>query len=102
MDEGSRKRNIENYMKLANTINHNFNAKQKSTLVWADIFEAVKHSSIGNFIEEKEIRSQLNDLVKIMPDWICLMSLPGKTLVRQIKKISDYELNELIKLHFST
>jgi hypothetical protein len=82
MDDGARKRNIENLQKLAQTISSNFNFKQKSTLFWADIYQAVKQSSSNAFVEEKEARGQLNELVKIMQSWITLTSLPGKTLIK--------------------
>jgi DNA replication factor Cdt1 C-terminal domain len=82
MDDGARKRNIENLQKLAQTISSNFNFKQKSTLFWADIYQAVKQSSSNTFVEEKEARGQLNELVKIMQSWITLTSLPGKTLIK--------------------
>lgn len=65
---------------------HLFKTREKTTLQWFEIFESLKESNVGSFIEEKEYRAQLVTLTKIVPDWIGLISMPKTTLVRLLKK----------------
>ena len=102
MDEGAHKRNIENLVKLAQTISSEFNFKKKSVIIFQDIYYAVKSSNSNAFIDEKEVKGWLNELCKIVPGWIVLQSLPGKTLIKLSKKVSDYEIGETIKLHYNS
>lgn len=101
MDDGAQKRNIENLMKLAQTISSEFTFKKKSTILFQDIYFAVKSSNSNTFVDEKEVRGWLNDIVKIVHGWIEVITLPNKTLIRLGKKVSDYEIGETIKMHYS-
>ena len=47
------------------------------------------------------MRGWLNDIVKIVHGWIEVITLPNKTLIRLSKKVSDYEIGETIKMHYS-
>jgi hypothetical protein len=42
---------------MAETIYHLFKSKNKSTLQWNEIYESLKESNVGTFVEEKEYRS---------------------------------------------
>lgn len=50
------RRNIDNHIKLAETILHLFKAKEKSTLYWSDVHESLKTSNLNTFVDEKEYR----------------------------------------------
>jgi hypothetical protein len=102
MDEGAHKRNIENLIKLAQTISSEFTFKKKSILLFTDIYHAVKSSNLNGFVDEKEVRGWLADVSKIVTGWIEVTSVPGKTLIKLGKKLSDYEIGETIKMHYSS
>lgn len=102
MDEGAQKRNIENLVKLAQTISSEFTFKKKSVLFFTDLYYAVKSSNTNGFVDEKEVRGWLTDVSKIVPGWIKLVSMPDKTMIKLEKKVSDYEIGETIKLHYSS
>lgn len=45
-------------------------------LRWGDILESLKESSQNTFTEDKEYKSLLVTLSKIVPDWISLITMP--------------------------
>ena len=93
MDEGAQKRNIENMIKLAQTITSQLQSKHpKTTIYWNDIWDAVKRSSTNAFVEEQDVKRQLNELVKIVPAWLLVTTMPSKTLIKLLNKKSDYEI----------
>ena len=102
MDEGAHKRNIENLIKLAQTISSEFSFKKKSVLFFNDIYQAVKSSNSNGFVDEKEVRGWLTEVSKIVIGWIKVISMPERTLIKLEKKISDYEIGETIKLHYNS
>lgn len=53
MDDGAKKRCIDNMIKLSQTISSNFLSKHpKMTLIWSEVWEAVRQSSSDTFVEE--------------------------------------------------
>ncbi len=87
---------------MAETLQHLFKVREKTTLQWFEIFESFKGSNVGSFVEEKEYRAQLITLSKIVPEWIGLISMPKTTLVKLLKKnLQTYEISNHIKQHFT-
>lgn len=63
LDSSAHKRNIDNHIKMAETIYSLFKSHNKSTLQWFEIHDSLKESNLmGTFVEEKEYRSQLVQL----------------------------------------
>ena len=70
------KRHIDNHIKIAEAIYHMFKQKEKAVLRWGDILESLKESNQNTFTEDKEYKSLLVTLSKIVPDWISLITMP--------------------------
>lgn len=54
MDDSARRRNIDNHIKLAETIYHMFKSKDKQVIQWNDVNQSLKDSNMsGQFVEER-------------------------------------------------
>lgn len=46
------------------------------------------------------MKRQLNELVKIVPSWLNVMTSVTKTVIRQINKKADCEIGAIIREHY--
>jgi hypothetical protein len=64
-----------------------FLQKDKKTLQWSIVAESMKGSNVqGTFVKESNLKQQCSVIAKIIPDWISMIVLCDKTLVKQMRK----------------
>jgi hypothetical protein len=88
---------------LAETIFMLFKTKEKTTLRWEDVLQALKQSNVcGNFVEDKDYHQRLVKLAKVCPDWINLITVVKTTLIKQLRKgVQVYDIKEQIRNYFN-
>lgn len=102
IETSAARRNIDNQIKLAETILHLFRTKEKSTLMWPEVHESLKASNLNTYVDEKEYRQQLMQLQLIIPDWLQVMSLPKMFVLKQLKKtMTTFDIREQVKKYFN-
>lgn len=98
----SEKREMQEHMRVAEAMRCLFKDQDKQTIFLPIVVESLQDRMHGSFIESNELKRVIGNLMRILPQWCRLVSLPRGNFIRLDgrDRLQIGQIKQAIQAHF--